>query len=169
MKGEATVSELASRFGVHPTMINQWKRALLDGESGVFERGRRKVPATDEDQVRDLHAKIGALAVANSFLERSSSLGAGREARHDRTRPSGLAIGQQCALLSIPRSSFYYTPQGDPKAGILQKGHSNPLRAGTAAVFLTPEYTSHPNGRCVRRSVDSRWPRAGSSAFPYSW
>ena len=38
LKGEATVSELASRFGVHPTMINQWKRALLDGASGVFER-----------------------------------------------------------------------------------------------------------------------------------
>jgi len=24
-----------------------------------------------------------------------------------------LSIGQQCALLSIPRSSFYYTPQGE--------------------------------------------------------
>ncbi len=70
LKGEATVSELASRFSVHPTMINQWKRALLDGASGVFERGGRKAPVIDEDQVRDLHAKIGELAVANSFLER---------------------------------------------------------------------------------------------------
>nr|WP_238394035.1 hypothetical protein [Rhodovulum sulfidophilum] len=42
MKGKATVSEQASRFGVHPTMINQWKRALLDGASSVFERGGRK-------------------------------------------------------------------------------------------------------------------------------
>ena len=31
-----------------------------------------------------------------------------------------LSIGQQCALLSIPRSSFYYTPKGEeicPKVG----------------------------------------------------
>ena len=42
LRGEATVSELASRFGVHPTMINQWKRALLDGASGVFERSSER-------------------------------------------------------------------------------------------------------------------------------
>ena len=29
VKGERTVSELAAEYGVHPTMINQWKRALL--------------------------------------------------------------------------------------------------------------------------------------------
>jgi transposase len=63
-------AELASRFGVHPTMIHQWKRALLEGASGVFERGGRKKPEIDEEQVKELHAKIGELAVANSFLER---------------------------------------------------------------------------------------------------
>ncbi len=40
LKGEQTVAELASRFGFHPTMIHTWKRALLEGASGVFERGR---------------------------------------------------------------------------------------------------------------------------------
>ena len=70
IKGERTVSELSSRFGVHPTMIHQWKRALLEGASGVFERGGRKSPEIDEEQVKELHAKIGELAVANSFLER---------------------------------------------------------------------------------------------------
>ena len=70
LKGEETAAELASRFGVHPTMIHQWKRALLDGASGVFERGGRQSPGIDEEQVKELHAKIGELAVANSFLER---------------------------------------------------------------------------------------------------
>lgn len=49
LKGEKTVSELASRFGVHPTMIHQWKRALLEGASDVFERGGKRKPEIDED------------------------------------------------------------------------------------------------------------------------
>lgn len=64
------MAELASRFGVHPTMIHSWKRALLEGVSGVFERGGRKAPEIDEEHVRELHAKIGELAVANDFLSR---------------------------------------------------------------------------------------------------
>ena len=67
LKGERTVSELAGRFGVHPTMIHPWKRALLESASGVFERGRRKAPEVDDGQVKDLHARIGELAVADDF------------------------------------------------------------------------------------------------------
>lgn len=70
LKGEQTVAELASRFGVHPTMIHGWKRAILEGASGVFERGGRKASEIDEEQVKELHAKIGELAVANDFLSR---------------------------------------------------------------------------------------------------
>ena len=70
LKGERTVSELASAYGVHPTMVHQWKKALLEGAAGVFERGGKAAPDVDEDTVRDLHAKIGELAVANDFLSR---------------------------------------------------------------------------------------------------
>ncbi|MGR3435540.1 MAG: transposase [Shimia sp.] len=69
LKGERTVAELATRFGVHPTMIHQWKKALLEGASDVFERGGRKSqPEIDPETVKELHAKIGELTVANDFL-----------------------------------------------------------------------------------------------------
>ncbi len=70
LKGERTVADLASEFGVHPTMTHSWKRAFLEGASGVFERGGKKRPEIDEEQVKELHAKIGELAVANGFLSR---------------------------------------------------------------------------------------------------
>ena len=53
-------------------MIHQWTKALLEGASDVFERGgaaKGSVQA-DETQLRDLHAKIGELTVANDFLSR---------------------------------------------------------------------------------------------------
>lgn len=42
VKGERTVSEMATEYGVHPTMIHQWKKALLDWAADIFERGAQK-------------------------------------------------------------------------------------------------------------------------------
>ena len=72
VKGERTVSEQAAEYGVHPTMTHQWERSLLEGAAGIFERGGKAAVAAEvaEERVRDLHAKIGELAVANDFLSR---------------------------------------------------------------------------------------------------
>lgn len=69
---EAYVQMLAVLAGLllHPTMIHQWKKALLDGAADIFERGTKKTAEVDEDTVRSRHAKIGELAVANDFLSR---------------------------------------------------------------------------------------------------
>ncbi|WP_375699926.1 IS3 family transposase [Pseudophaeobacter sp. TrK17] len=119
LKGEETVSDLAIRFGVHPTMIHQWKRALLEGASGVFERGGRKAPEVDEEQVKDLHAKIGELAVANDFLARKLKT-LDRQVRRKMIEPNlkGLSVSKQCSLLSISRSSFYYEPKGESEMNL---------------------------------------------------
>jgi len=53
LKGEYRVAELASRFGVHPTMVHAWKRAPSEGAAGVFERGGRKAPEIDEEQAKE--------------------------------------------------------------------------------------------------------------------
>lgn len=69
VKGERTASELAAEYGVHPTMIHQWKKALLEWAMGIFERGRKKETEIDGETVRSLHAKIEELTTANDFLE----------------------------------------------------------------------------------------------------
>ena len=82
LKGEQTVAELASRFGIHPTMIHQWKKALLEGASEIFQRGRSSVePEVDPARIKDLHAKIGELTVERDFLEQGLRLLPGRSAR----------------------------------------------------------------------------------------
>jgi transposase len=42
-------------------MIHQWKKALLEGAAGIFERGGQAAATAEiaEETVRDLHAKIG--------------------------------------------------------------------------------------------------------------
>ena len=72
LKGERTVSELATAYEVHPTMIHQWSEplcaigprttasALLEGAAGIFEPGGQAAATAEvaEETVRDLHAKI---------------------------------------------------------------------------------------------------------------
>ena len=41
LKNEETIAELAQRFGLHPTMITSWKRALMDGATDIFDKGHR--------------------------------------------------------------------------------------------------------------------------------
>jgi len=68
LKGDQTVAELAKRFDVHPNSIVQWKSQLLDRAGEVFGAGALKEQGPD---VKELHAKIGQLALENDFLERA--------------------------------------------------------------------------------------------------
>ena len=73
LKNEKTVSELSARFQVHPTMINNWKRALLDSAPDIFDKGHSSRKQTDE-KIDELHRQIGKLKVENDFLSKKLSL-----------------------------------------------------------------------------------------------
>lgn len=65
IKGEKTIVELAERFQVHPNQITEWKKQLLKRAEEVFAKDKK----TDEGpSVKELHAKIGQLAMENDFL-----------------------------------------------------------------------------------------------------
>ncbi len=42
LSGDKTLGELASEFGVHPTMISTWKQELAKNARELFERGNKK-------------------------------------------------------------------------------------------------------------------------------
>ena len=73
LRNEQTMSELAAHFGVHPTMINQWKKALVDGASQLFGKGHKKHQQA-EAEVDELYRQIGRLKVERDFLSKKLSL-----------------------------------------------------------------------------------------------
>jgi transposase-like protein len=69
IKNEETAAELSQRFGVHPSMISTWKKALLDGAGDIFDKKQKSKKRT-ESQIDELHRQIGQLKVENDFLSR---------------------------------------------------------------------------------------------------
>ena len=68
LKGVRTLSELSAAHGVHPTVIAQWKRQLLEGAPAVFCRGSAGGVRSEEDLTgkEDLKATRAAVSILKS-------------------------------------------------------------------------------------------------------
>ncbi|MGB7300591.1 MAG: IS3 family transposase [Burkholderiaceae bacterium] len=110
LREEKTVAELAKKYEVHPTQINEWKRQLVAASSEAFERGASSSSAEPAD-LKELHAKIGQQALEIGFFKRRAHQGgiAERKAMIDRTHK--LPVTRQAELLNISRGTVYYLPR----------------------------------------------------------
>jgi putative transposase len=70
LKGDRTVNELASQYGVHPTLIHAWKKQLLAGADQVFHNGSKAVSADAEAQQAELFEQIGRLKMELEWLKK---------------------------------------------------------------------------------------------------
>jgi transposase len=71
MRGDETIAQLSSRYGVHSTMINKWRKHLEESAAGVFDRGRKdSVEKETEETIAELYRHIGQLKVERDFLAR---------------------------------------------------------------------------------------------------
>ena len=68
LRGDKSIQEIATRHKVHPNQVSTWKRQAMDGLGAVFSNGADKGRMDHDDEVHDLHAKIGQLTVERDFL-----------------------------------------------------------------------------------------------------
>jgi transposase len=69
-----TLSQLGSVHGVHPSLIYQWKKQLLDGAEGLFSSGPGpKRPGSDEEcTTAELYEQIGRLKMQLEWLKKKA-------------------------------------------------------------------------------------------------
>ena len=60
LRGEKTIQELATTYGVHPNMITLWKKQLLESAEQVFEKSGKDKDAEAASKKQDeLFKQIG--------------------------------------------------------------------------------------------------------------
>ena len=71
LKGEKTIAQLSSQYGVHPNQIGKWKKELLERLPEIFSGKWRKEHRTDEELVEELYKQIGQLKVELDWLKKN--------------------------------------------------------------------------------------------------
>lgn len=74
MKGQQTVNQLASKHGVHPNMITQWKKQALAGLPQILSDRRGKDEKAEEEIKAQLYQQIGQLKMELEWLKKKAGL-----------------------------------------------------------------------------------------------
>ena len=72
VRGEKTMAELSSEFGVHPNQVGKWRKQLLESLPDLFTNRRKKREKDHEELVSELFRQIGQLKVELDWLKKKS-------------------------------------------------------------------------------------------------
>jgi len=74
VKGEKTIAQLSSEFGVHANQIRQWRKQLLEELPRLFSDHRKKQEKNEEELRSELYQQIGQLKVELDWLKKKSQI-----------------------------------------------------------------------------------------------
>ena len=72
IKGNRTLNEIASEAQVHPNLLTQWKRQLVESLPTVFSDKRVKENREQEALTDQLYQQIGQLKVELDWVKKKS-------------------------------------------------------------------------------------------------
>lgn len=71
IKGADTVSQIASRYAVHPTQIKKWKQKVLDEGVALFEKHQGSELKQKDSLIEQLYKKIGQREIELDWLKKN--------------------------------------------------------------------------------------------------
>jgi len=74
IKGQKTIQEIASHYGVHPNQVTNWKKQAADGMPALFADRRSKLDTSEETLKAELYEQIGRLQVELDWLKKRSGI-----------------------------------------------------------------------------------------------
>lgn len=74
IRGERTVAEIASMYGVHPNQISKWKKQALDELPNIFSGRYEKREMQGKELTDQLYQQIGQLKVELDWLKKKAGL-----------------------------------------------------------------------------------------------
>ena len=74
IKGQKTIAELASEYGVHANQISIWKKQLLDAAPTAFSSGKDKDAEQKEVERDHLYKKVGQLQIEVDWLKKRQAI-----------------------------------------------------------------------------------------------
>ena len=72
IRGQKTMSELASEYRVHANQIGRWKKQLLEAAPDIFTRGKDKEAEKNEVERDHLYKKVGQLQIEVDWLKKKT-------------------------------------------------------------------------------------------------
>ena len=73
IKGELTLAQISSKYGVHSSQINAWKKQLLAYLPDAFNDKSKQQALTHNLEVADLYEQIGQLTLERDWLKKNLS------------------------------------------------------------------------------------------------
>jgi transposase-like protein len=70
LKGELTMAELSSKYGIHHSLILRWKKQLLEELPGIFSQGKKQEKKDASDREEELYQQIGKLTMELEWVKK---------------------------------------------------------------------------------------------------